>query len=385
LRVPFDDLELQYSELADDIMVATERVWRSGRYVFTQGSEVAEFERAFAEYCGSEHCIGTSSGTAALHLALVAAKIGPGDEVLIPANTYAATVFACSYVGAQPVLVDIDPVTYNIDVEQAAQRISSRTRAIMPVHLYGHPADMDSIMSLAEQHQLTVIEDAAQAHGASYRGRRTGTWGHAAAFSFYPTKNLGAFGDAGAVTTNDEVVAASVRQMRYMGQQVKYHHDAIGFQERMDEIQAAVLTVKLRRLERWNEQRRQQASCYNSLLEDLPIVTPTELPECHHVYYVYTVRAHDRDALMQWLTERGVSTGIFYPIPIPLQRAYAELGHRSGDFPETERAAAETFALPVFPGYPRDAIEYVAEQVRAFYHSSRRETVASLVNPASAD
>jgi len=374
MHVPLDDLGQQYQEIEAEISVVTQRVWSSGHYVLTQGQEVALFERDFAAYCGSNYCVGISSGTAALHLALAAAGIGPGAEVLVPANTYAATAFAVSYAGARPVLVDVDPVTYNIDIEKAEKQIGPRTRAIMPVHLYGHPADMARIMTLAHEHDLAVIEDAAQAHGATHLGQRTGTWGDAAGFSFYPTKNLGAFGDAGAVTTNSEAIAAKVRQLRYMGQKSKYYHDEVGFQERMDEIQGAVLSVKLRHLDRWNEERRQQAGWYNALLADLPLVTPTELAGYKHVYYVYVIRAQMRDDLMRWLAKHDISTAIFYPLPVHLQRAYAELGHKIGDFPETERAVAETLALPLFPGYSRTTIEYVAEQVRGFY--SRKQSSA---------
>lgn len=368
MKVPFDNLAMQFAEIETEAMDAALRVFRSGKYILTQGQEVAKFERAFAQYCGADYCLGLSSGTEALHLALAATGIGPGDEVLVPANTYVATAFAVTYVGAQPVLVDVDPETYTIDVNRAAERVTPRTRAIMPVHLYGHPADMEGVMKLAREHNLTVIEDAAQAHGAMYKGRKVGSIGTAAGFSFYPTKNLGALGDAGAVTTNDEAVAARVKQLRYMGQRVKYDHETIGFQERMDEIQAAVLSIKLRQLDRWNEERRVQAAWYDELLADLPVTCPVERPEHRHVYYVYTIRAPRRDQLQQWLSEQGISTTYFYPVPVHLTDAYAHLGYKRNDFPETERAIAELLALPVFPGYTQDMIQYVADQVRAFYN-----------------
>lgn len=367
MEVPFDDLELQFREYADEALAAASRVMRSGRYVLTQGQEVAAFEQIFADYCGCRFAIGTSSGTAALQLALTAAGIGPGDEVVLPANTYIAGAFAITYTGARPVLVDIDPVTYNLDPERVAERITPRTRAIMPVHLYGHPAEMDALMELARQHSLFVLEDAAQAHGAVYRGRPAGSMGHAAGFSFYPTKNLGALGDAGAVTTNDPELDARVRQLRYMGQKVKYVHEIVGYQERMDELQAAFLSVKLRYLDKWNDQRRLQAAWYNELLADLPVTLPAERSDCRHVYYVYTIRAPRRDDLQRWLTDRGISSSYFYPVPIHLSGAYADLGHRPGDFPATKQAVGEILALPLFPGYTQEQIAYVADQVRAFY------------------
>ncbi|MDX6543727.1 MAG: hypothetical protein QOK32_1330 [Gaiellaceae bacterium] len=367
MEIRLDDLERQFSEIEAETIEAATRVFRSGRYVLTQGEEVKRFEAAFSAYCESAYAIGTSSGTAALQLALIAAGIGPGDEVLVPANTYIATAFAVSYTGATPVLVDADPVSFAIDVEDAAARVTPKTRAIMPVHLYGHPADMDAVSALARERELVVLEDAAQAHGARYNGVRVGSLGTAAAFSFYPTKNLGALGDAGAITTNDEQLAATARQLRYMGQKVKYDHERLGFQDRMDEVHGAILEVKLRRLDGWNEQRREQARWYDELLVDTPLVLPRELPGCHHVYHLYVVRAPDRDALGDYLGARGVHTAVFYPKPVHLHGAYADAGHRAGDFPVAEQAARETLALPVWPGHTRDDIEYVAEQVLAFY------------------
>jgi dTDP-4-amino-4,6-dideoxygalactose transaminase len=367
MKIPLDDLALQFREIEGEALDAAARVMRSGRYILTQGEEVTAFETEFARYCESRHAVGLSSGTAALHLAVKAAGIGAGDEVLVPANTYIATAFGVSYTGARPVFVDADPVTYTIDPVQAAASITSRTRAIMAVHLYGQPADMDALGRLADKHGLRVIEDAAQAHGARFGDRRVGTLGDAAAFSFYPGKNLGAVGDGGALTTNDDDLAAGARQLRYMGQRTKYVHEIVGYQDRLDELQAALLAVKLRRLDAWNAQRREQAAWYGELLAGTPLELPVERPGREHVYHLYIVRAPRRDALKAFLAERGIGTAIYYPIPVHLQGAYADLGYEPGAFPETERAVAETLALPVFPGYTRDTIEYVAESVTAFY------------------
>jgi dTDP-4-amino-4,6-dideoxygalactose transaminase len=373
VSIALDDLALQFREVEEEALEAAARVLRSGRYILTQGTEVKAFEDAFGAYCECAFTVGTSSGTSALQLALTGAGVLPGDEVLVPANTYIATAFAATHAGARPVLVDCDPETYTIDVEAAAARITPRTRAIMPVHLYGQPADMDDLLRLAAEHDLAVVEDCAQAHGARYGGRRVGGLGTAGAFSFYPTKNLGAVGDAGAMTTDDEQVAARVRQLRYMGQKVKYDHEIVGYQDRLDELQAAVLAVKLARLDAWNGQRRAQAGWYDELLADTPVERPVARAGREHVYHLYVIRAPRRDELRDHLADRGIATGIFYPIPVPLQGAYAELGHRPGDFPETERAAAETLALPLFPGYDRSVIETVAAAVTAFYgRGSRR-------------
>ena len=383
MKIALDDLALQFSEIEEEAMEATLRVYRSGRYILTQGEEVATFEAAFSRYCETTHAIGVSSGTAALHLALGALGMGPGDEVIVPANTYVATAFAVTYTGAKVVLVDVDPVTYTVDVDAAAAAITPRTRAIMPVHLYGHPARMDEILALAQKHDLRVVEDAAQAHGARYHGRRVGSLGDAAAFSFYPGKNLGAIGDGGAITTNDDEIAARTRQLRYMGQRTKYKHDRVGYQDRLDELQGALLGVKLRRLDAWNAQRREQADWYRELLADTPLELPTEAPDCEHVYHLFIVRAPERDALKEWLAEREIVTAIYYPIPVHLQGAYAELGYTAGAFPETERAVAETLALPVFPGYTREMIERVAGAVCDFYSARSSSGGAAPATAAS--
>ncbi|HEX6819199.1 MAG TPA: DegT/DnrJ/EryC1/StrS family aminotransferase [Ktedonobacterales bacterium] len=365
-KVPLDNLRLQYEELADDINRATLEVWQSGKYVLTQGTQVKTFEAAFAAYIGTSHAMGVSSGTAALHLSLAALGIGSGDEVIVPANTYAATVFAISYTGATPVLVDVDPRTFTMDPTLVRSALTPRTKALLPVHLFGLPADMTRLMDIAHDAGLAVVEDCAQAHGAEWQGKKVGSFGVAGCFSFYPTKNLGAHGDAGIVTTSDGEFARLVRRFRYMGQDVKYRHEVVGFQERMDEVQGAVLSVKLPHLDRWNEQRRYQAQRYNELLAGTPVTTPVEPGGSKHVYYVYTVRAPERDALAEYLTAHGIETGRFYPRAIPEQPAYAH-DHHLEQYPVTAAIQRDMLSLPVFPGYSDDDIAYVARHVRAFY------------------
>ncbi len=320
--VPLDDLERLYAEQADDIRSAVDKVLASGRYTFTQGKEVAAFERAFADYVGTDECVGLSSGTAALWLALEALGIGPGDEVIVPANTYVASVFVISYVGATPMLADVDAATFNLDPAAGAAAVTPRTAALLPVHLFGAPADMDALGAIASSAGLAIVEDAAQAHGARLHGRHVGTFGAAGCLSFYPTKNLGAMGDGGALTTSDPAIAATVRRQRYMGQDHKHAHLTIGHQERLDEVQAAILATRLPRLDAWNAQRRHQAHLYNELLAGTPVVTPTEPADSECVHYVYTVRAPRRDELAEFLTARGVHTGLFYPKAIYEQPAY---------------------------------------------------------------
>ncbi|UCG24983.1 MAG: DegT/DnrJ/EryC1/StrS family aminotransferase [Chloroflexota bacterium] len=317
-NVPFVDLQADYRELKPEIDIAIQGVLDTSAYVL--GKAVSAFEADFADFCSVDHAVGVNSGYSAIEVALRANGIGPGDEVITQANTFIATILPILNIGAKPVLVDIDPVNYNLDPEKVAAAVTPATRAIVAVHLYGHPTDMDPILDIAQRHNLLVIEDAAQSHGATYHGRRTGGLGHAAAFSFYPTKNLGAFGDAGAVTTNDPAVAEKIRVMRDVGQPVKYMHDVHGFNFRLDSIQAAVLGVKLTRLDAWNANRRRLAHRYNELLAGLPVVTPTAAPWAEHVYHVYVIRVSRRDALQQYLSENGVGTAMHYPIPNHLQR-----------------------------------------------------------------
>lgn len=373
-RVPFDALERQYKAIADELDQAVKGVLSSGRYIL--GENVARFEEEFARYCGTRYAVGISSGTAALHLALLACGVGPGDEVITAANTYIATIFAISYVGARPVLVDIDPESYTLDVARVERAITPRTRAIIPVHLYGQCADMDPILELAEAHGLRVIEDAAQAHGAEYKGRKAGSLGDLGCFSFYPSKNLGACGDGGAVTTNDEELYQKLRIYRYMGQPKKHLHMVIGYQERLDELQAAILRVKLRYLDRWNEQRRRWAALYNRLLADAEVVCPKEKPYGRHVYHLYVVRVEEREAVRTRLAEAGIETQIHYPTPAHLQPAYADLGYAKGSFPITERYSEEILSLPLYPELREEEVTEVARELKLALKRLKSERVA---------
>jgi dTDP-4-amino-4,6-dideoxygalactose transaminase len=361
--VPFLDLKRQYEEIRGEVGEALERVLESGQYVL--GDEVAAFEREFAAYCGSRHAIAVNSGTSALHLALLAAGVGPGDEVITVPLTFVATVAAIDYIGARAVLVDVDPVTYTMDPALLEAAITPRTRAIVPVHLYGLPADMDGVQEVAARHGVPVVEDAAQAHGAEYHGRRAGSMGLAGCFSFYPGKNLGAYGEGGLVVTNDDAVAAHARILRDWGQTERYHHRFKGFNYRMDGFQGAILRVKLRRLEEWTEARRGHAAGYARSLGGSPLTLPVEPRGSRHVYHVFAVRHPDRDALRRLLQERGVGTGLHYPIPVHLQTAYADLGYREGAFPVAEAVAREELSLPMFAELEDGERDYVAASVLA--------------------
>jgi dTDP-4-amino-4,6-dideoxygalactose transaminase len=368
--IPAEDLTRQYTQIAGEVHTAIDRILPMGKY--TLGPVLEEFERDYARFCGVDHTIGISSGTAALQLALAAMGVGPGDEVITQANTYVATAFAISYLGATPVFVDVDPVYANLDVAALEGRITPRTKVIIPVHLYGHPVDMDPLMQVARKHGLRVLEDASHAHGATYRGRRTGSLGDAAAFSFYPSKVLGAYGDAGAITTSDASLAKRIRVLRYMGQEVKQTHLMVGYQERLDPIQAAILQVKLRHLEGWIDNRRAIARRYAELLADLAVQLPAEAADCRHVYYLYTLLVPRRDELVDFLGQRGIATQTIYRSPVPLQPCYAGLGYSAGDFPVATRLASELINLPMFPELRDDEIQRVAEGVRAFYGGATR-------------
>lgn len=332
---------------------------------FILGQEVSLFEEEFAAYCGVAHGVAVDSGTTALEMALRAYKIGPGDEVITAANTFIATALAISYTGATPVLVDIHPSTYTMDPLQLESAITPRTKAIIPVHLYGHPADMDPILAIARRHNLVVIEDAAQAHGAQYKGKRVGSLGDAAAFSFYPAKNLGAYGDGGMVVTNDPQIADTVRMLRNYGQRTKYYHEARGFNRRLDTLQAAILRVKLQHIDEWNAQRVHHAKMYDALLANTSngLVLPIQAPYAESVYHLYVVRSTNRDLLKSRLSDRHIATGIHYPVPIHLQPAYRDLGYKAGDFPITEQFAKEILSLPMYPEMQLEAIEYVAATI----------------------
>lgn len=360
--VPFVDLKAQYASIKAEIEVAIARVFENTSFVL--GREVEAFEAAFAEYVGARFCIGVNSGTAAIQLAVMACGLSAGDEVIVPTNTFFATAEGVSTAGATPVFVDADPVSYNIDVMKIEAALTERTRAIMPVHLYGQAADLDPIFEIAERHQLIVIEDAAQAHGGLYKGRRVGGLGRAGCFSFYPGKNLGAYGEGGAVVTNDAEVARQVRLLRDHGSGRKYHHDIIGYNFRLEGIQGAILNVKLRHLERWNQLRHEHAARYGELLQGCDLNLPCEMPYARHVYHLYVVQSDTRDALQQTLSESGVQTGIHYPIPIHLQPAYASLNYQRGDFPEAEHQSQRVLSLPMFPELTEEQIMRVGETIR---------------------
>jgi dTDP-4-amino-4,6-dideoxygalactose transaminase len=357
--VPFLDLHGQYAQVREEVSRALQEVLDSSAYVL--GPKVAAFERAFAEYLGARHCIGVNTGTSALHLALIAAGVGPGDEVITVPMTFIATSWAISYVGATPVFVDVDPVTYTMDVEQVERRITPRTRALLPVHLYGQPADMGPLLRIGRHHGIPVIEDAAQAHGARYCGRAAGTLGLCGCFSFYPGKNLGAYGEGGAVVTNDETIAVRLRALRDHAQRQRYHHDEIGFNYRMDGFQGAVLNVKLKYLEGWTEARRRLARRYQEVLGDLPMQLPTEAAQRRHVWHLFVALLPERDRVRRELEARGIQTGLHYPVPLHLQKAYQGLGYRKGDFPMAERIAEECLTLPLFPEMSREQQDAVCE------------------------
>ena len=356
--IPFVDLKAQYATIKPEIDAAIQTVFNTCQ--FTLGAEVEEFEKEFASYSGSANGVGMNSGTSALHLALLSAGIGPGDEVITVPFTFVATVAAIHYAGAKTVFVDIDPATYTMDPSRIEAAITPRTKAIMPVHLYGHPADMDPILSVASKHNLIVIEDAAQAHGAEYKGRRVGSIGDIGCFSFYPGKNLGAYGEGGmAVTANTEYLR-TLRMLRDWGAEKRYQHVLKGYNYRLEGIQGAILRVKLRHLESWTRARQQAAARYTSLLEGTGIPLPVQRPYARHVYHIYAVRTSKREALQASLQERGIQTGIHYPTPVHLLPAYSDLGYRSGQFPHSEKAASEVLSLPMYPELTASSQEIVA-------------------------
>lgn len=367
MNVPFVDLNAQYRALRDQIDLAMHAVIDSSQFI--QGREVGLFEEAFAAYCHTRHAIGVDSGTSALELILRALDIGPGDEVITAANTFIATVLAITATGARPVLVDVDPGTYNLSVYAVEEAISPRTKVILPVHLYGQPADMDPILQVAERFGLKVVEDACQAHGARYKDQRAGSLGVAAAFSFYPAKNLGCYGDGGMVVTSSDELARRIRLLREYGQREKYVHVSKGYNHRLDTLQAAVLRVKLPHLDRWNAQRREHARQYHALLANTSVQLPIEADYAEHVYHLYVIRVAQRDALQAHLKAHGIGTGIHYPIPIHLQEAYAELGYSRGVFPVTEQAANEILSLPMYAELTPEQVTEVAGRVIEFVES----------------
>ncbi len=370
--VPFNNLKIQYQGMEKEILSATKRVYERGRYIL--GEEVTAFEKEFARYCGVRYGVGVASGTDALYLSLRAAGIGEGDEVITTANSFIASALAVSLTGAKPLFVDIDHQTYTMDPDglelllkrRMAKEGWQRVKAVLPVHLYGHPAEMSSIMEIAGRYGLVVIEDACQAHGAKYGGKRVGAFGAFGCFSFYPTKNLGAYGDGGIVVTNHQRLYEKLRLLRCYGEKKKYHHTLKGENSRLDELQAAILRVKLRNLDQWNEERRKKAVLYSEKLSPLGVVCPFEKKAARHVYHLYVIRTRKRDALQAFLKGRGIETMIHYPIPIHRQWAYRELDYRKGEMSLTEQYSRRILSLPFFPEIKESEIDEVASGIRGF-------------------
>ena len=358
MEVPYFDLTAQYELLRAEITAAIDDV--CGKAAFILGEQVEQFEHGFAEYCGVKHCVALNSGTSALHLALLAAGIGAGDEVITTSDTFIATAEAIHYTGATPVFVDIHPSTANIDPAQIEKAITPRTRAIIPVHLYGRPVDLDAIAEIAHRRRLTLIEDACQAHGARYHGKRVGGFGQSAAFSFYPGKNLGAYGEGGALTTNDDEIAKLARSLRSHGETSRYQHAYIGYNYRMDGFQGAVLNVKLEHLDEWTAKRQEYAALYRQLLADAPVDLPEDAPDVDCVYHLFVVYVNQRDKVRSELADRGVQTAVHYPKPVHLQGAFQHLGYHPGSLPHAERACERVLSMPIFPEMSREQVEYAA-------------------------
>ncbi len=369
LKVPFVDLQAQYETIRGEITDAVGRVLDSAAFV--GGPFVEAFEKEFADFSGCRYAVGVSSGTSALWMTLLCLGIGPGDEVITVPNTFIATAEAISFCGARPVFVDIEDRNYTMNPDLLEKAITPKTKAVIPVHLFGQPADMDPIMEIAGNHNLYVVEDACQAHGALYKGKSAGSMGVAGCFSFYPGKNLGAYGEAGAVATNDHELAAKIRMLRDHGQSRKYFHRMIGWNGRMDGLQGAVLSVKLRHLSDWNESRRMNAALYDGLLngED-DIILPREMDYAKHVYHIYAIRVNKRDALADFMAKKGITCLIHYPLPVHLQEAYRHAGLIRGAFPVAERCADELLSLPMYPELTADHIENVAKEIKAFLRST---------------
>ena len=381
MKVPFLDLKAQYKQIESEVVPAVTEAMAAG--MFIGGPQVTGFEAEFAAFCESRYCIGVGSGTDALRFALMAAGIGPGDAVITAPNTFIATTEAISQVGATPIFVDVDPQTYTMDpqklidfvekgsplplIQTQNTKYPNRLKAICPVHLYGQPANMDPILDISRQFDLVVIEDACQAHGALYKGRKAGSLSTAGCFSFYPGKNLGAFGEAGAVVTQDEETSRKIRMIRDHGQAQKYFHDIEGYNGRLDAIQAAVLRIKLKRLHVWNNSRRKNAALYTELLQDVSGITlPVKAELTESVYHLYVILADNRDGLQKFLSEKGIATGLHYPLPLHLQKAYAHLGHKKGDFPVAEHTAERLLSLPMYPELTEEQIHYVCSSIRQF-------------------
>lgn len=362
MTIPMVDLKTQYLAIKDEIDSAVLGVIQSSAFVL--GPQGKALEQEIASYHGVRHAIGVASGTDALHLALIAAGVGKGDEVITTPFTFIATAEAVSYVGGVPVFVDIEPDTFNIDPAQVKKKITKKTKAILPVHLYGHPADMAIIMEIAKEHNLKVIEDCAQSFGAEYKGKKTGSFGDMGCFSFFPSKNLGCYGDGGMIITNDDSLAERLVALRNHGSRIRYYHDEVGFNSRLDDIQAAILRVKLRRIDMYNENRRKNAERYSGHLKKAGVGTPIEREGCRHVFHQYTIRLKKRDRVKEALDKTGVTSSmIYYPVPLHLQKVYAELGLKQGSLPAAEEAAREVLSLPMYPELTEEQIRTIADAV----------------------
>jgi len=363
--VPYLDLPAQMRGLRQEIDAAIARTLDNCS--FCLGPDVAEFEKGFAQFCGAEHCVGLNTGTSALHIALLLLNIGPGDEVITTPSTFVATSWAISYVGAKPVYIDVDDATFNLDPKRVRQAITPRTKALLPVHLYGHPADLDSLNEICREHKLPLVEDAAQAHGATYKGKVVGTFGAMSCFSFYPGKNLGAYGEGGALVTNDAALATRARALREHGSTQRYYHDEVGYNYRMEGIQGAVLRVKLKHLGEWTRQRRRVALRYHELLAGTPLQLPVEADYAQSAWHLYVVRHPRRDDLKKYLDACQVGCALHYPLPLHLQKAYAHLGYKLGDFPVAEKAAKECLSLPIYPELTDAQIQRVVAAIKEFF------------------
>jgi dTDP-4-amino-4,6-dideoxygalactose transaminase len=363
-NIPYLDLPAQIRSIRKEIDAAIARTL--DQCSFCLGPDVAQFEKDFAQFCGAEQCVGFNSGTSALHVAMRLLELQPGDEVITTPFTFVATCWAISYVGAKPVFVDIEDATFNLDAKQVERAISPRTRAIMPVHLYGHPADLDPLLDLCRKHRLTLVEDAAQAHGAQYRGRTVGTFGAMSCFSFYPGKNLGAYGEGGALVTNNIAFAARARSLRDHGSSRRYYHDEIGYNYRMEGIQGAVLGVKLKHLDAWTRARRRVANRYHELLAGMPLQLPREAEYALSAWHLYVVRHARRDDLKKHLEAKGIGCAMHYPVPLHMQKCYKQLGYQQGDFPVAEKAARECLSLPIYPELSEAQMERVADEIKGF-------------------
>lgn len=369
MKVPMLDLKIQYHQLKDEMHKAIEGVLESSQFIL--GPNVKKLENDVAQYSHVKYGVGVGNGSDALHIALEACGVKAGDEVITSSFTFFATAGAIARIGAIPVFVDIDPRTYNIDPAKIEEKITDKTKAILPVHLYGQTADMDPIMALAKKYNLYIVEDAAQAIGAEYKGKKVGEFSDAACFSFFPTKNLGGYGDGGMIVSNDEELAERARVIRVHGSKPKYYHHVLGYNSRLDEMQAAVLNVKFPHLDTWSELRREKANTYTTLLNEKVgghVVTPYEAEGHHHIYHQYTIRVEKRDELQKFLQEQGASCMVYYPKPLHLQPVFAELGYKEGDLPITEKAALEVVSLPMFPEITQEQQEYVVSKIAEFYN-----------------